>query len=324
MIKLNTKTNKNNVTKLIDLEIESLNTSLNSQKVLSKQILVFLKSFIGNVEVDSIFSDDISDFLAESSNFLKKINYNLSLYNNLLEILDNIKFNCPTIEYKITVNKISQYNKKYATYLDEIFFNTQEIERFIHSMSSIDISEYISIENLDESINKINNFTEPEEEKKTKKSSTKNKKSVNLQENTLIISETTGLVTLPYKLTDLRKELRTNPDKYSSLSDVVLSKYTKPLSSYKFSAFARFREAYKLIIEREKGTKKDALNLATELFSNLNLHPAIITACKTQNELDVYLSCLEYNELEDFHFFKIVYDAFPVKVKKNKLIENIT
>ena len=294
MIKLNTKTNKNNVTKLIDLEIESLNTSLNSQKVLSKQILVFLKSFIGNVEVDSIFSDDISDFLAESSNFLKKINYNLSLYNN------------------------------YATYLDEIFFNTQEIERFIHSMSSIDISEYISIENLDESINKINNFTEPEEEKKTKKSSAKNKKSVNLQENTLIISETTGLVTLPYKLTDLRKELRTNPDKYSSLSDVVLSKYTKPLSSYKFSAFARFREAYKLIIEREKGTKKDALNLATELFSNLNLHPAIITACKTQNELDVYLSCLEYNELEDFHFFKIVYDAFPVKVKKNKLIENIT
>ena len=54
------------------------------------------------------------------------------------------------------------------------------------------------------------------------------------------------------------------------------------------------------------------------MFSNYNLHPAVITACKNLNELDIYLSCLEFNELEDFRFFKVVYDVLPVVNKKNK------
>ena len=46
------------------------------------------------------------------------------------------------------------------------------------------------------------------------------------------------------------------------------------------------------------------------------MHPAIITACKNSNELDVYLSCLEYNELEDFTSFKIVFQGLPAVSKK--------
>ena len=46
------------------------------------------------------------------------------------------------------------------------------------------------------------------------------------------------------------------------------------------------------------------------------MHPAIITACKNSNELDVYLSCLEYNELEDFTSFKIVFQGLPAISKK--------
>ena len=134
----------------------------------------------------------------------------------------------------------------------------------------------------------------------------------------MTISETSGLVTLPYKVADLKKALRNEPEKYASLSDVILSQYTVPLRDYRFSAISRFKEAYKLVINKEHGSKKEALSLATELLTNYNLHPAVITACKNLNELDVYLSCLEFNELEDFHFFKIVYEALPVMVKKNK------
>ena len=114
MIKLNSKTNKAHVLKLINIEVTSVNASLDSQKAFSKQILVFLKSFIGNVEVDSIFADNVNKFISDTSYYLSKINSNIALYNNLLEILDNIKFNCPSIEYSTTVSKITQYNKKFA------------------------------------------------------------------------------------------------------------------------------------------------------------------------------------------------------------------
>ena len=60
------------------------------------------------------------------------------------------------------------------------------------------------------------------------------------------------------------------------------------------------------------------MDLALELFSNYNLHPAVISACKTVNELDVYLSCLEYNELDDFHFFKTIFKISPTISKTIK------
>lgn len=318
MIKLNSKTNQSNVMKLINIEVTSVTASLDSQKAFSKQILVFLKSFIGNVEVDSIFADNVNKFLSDASFYLSKINSNITLYNNLLEILDNIKFNCPSIEYSTTVSKITQYNKKFDTSTAEILKNNVDIEKFIHSMSSLDISEYISIDNLDILTNADSADTGSTIVQEPKKATRKKKDTVSLNENTLTISETSGLVTLPYKVADLKKALRNEPEKYASLSDVILSQYTVPLRDYRFSAISRFKEAYKLVINKEHGSKKEALSLATELLTNYNLHPAVITACKNLNELDVYLSCLEFNELEDFHFFKIVYEALPVMVKKNK------
>lgn len=316
MIKLNSKTNQSNVMKLINIEVTSVTASLDSQKAFSKQILVFLKSFIGNVEVDSIFADNVNKFISDSSFYLSKINSNIALYNNLLEILDNIKFNCPSIEYSTTVSKITQYNKKFDTSTSEILKNNVDIEKFIHSMSSLDISEYISIDNLDILTNADSADAGSTIVQEPKKATRKKKDTVSLNENTLTISETSGLVTLPYKVADLKKALRNEPEKYASLSDVILSQYTVPLRDYRFSAISRFKEAYKLVINKEHGSKKEALSLATELLTNYNLHPAVIAACKNLNELDVYLSCLEFNELEDFHFFKIVYEALPVMVKK--------
>ena len=316
MIKLNSKTNQSNVMKLINIEVTSVTASLDSQKACRKQILVFLKSFIGHVDVNSIFADNVNKFISDSSFYLSKINSNIALYNNLLEILDNIKFNCPSIEYSTTVSKITQYNKKFDTSTAEILKNNVDIEKFIHSMSSLDISEYISIDNLDILTNADSADAGSTIVQEPKKATRKKKDTVSLNENTLTISETSGLVTLPYKVADLKKALRNEPEKYASLSDVILSQYTVPLRDYRFSAISRFKEAYKLVINKEHGSKKEALSLATELLTNYNLHPAVIAACKNLNELDVYLSCLEFNELEDFHFFKIVYEALPVMVKK--------
>ena len=66
-----------------------------------------------------------------------------------------------------------------------------------------------------------------------------------------------------------------------------------------------------LALNREKLPYIKALSLSLEMLMNFNLHPAIITACKTLDELDVYLSCLEDNQLDDFSLFKIKYEMFP-------------
>lgn len=314
MIKLNSKTNQDNVIKFIDMEITSVHSLLSSQKAFSKQILVFLKNFLGNVDIDSTFSDDVNNFISDASEYLSKINKNIEIYTNLLEQLESIKNNLDTVKYNITVSEITKYNKELSSNTTQIMRNNVDIEKFIHSMSSIDVSEYISIDALD----KVTETVEPEDTKKNTKTTRKRKSTSKLADDTLIISEIDGTVTLPYKVTDLKRILRKNPEKYTSLSDIILDQYTVPLSNYKVSAVARFKEAYKLIMDREHGTKKEALKLAVELFSNYSLHPAIITACKNLNELDVYLSCLEFDELDDFRFFKIVYQSLPVVSKAKK------
>lgn len=42
-----------------------------------------------------------------------------------------------------------------------------------------------------------------------------------------------------------------------------------------------------------------------------NLNPIIISACRTLEELDIYLDCLENNNLEDFDCFEIKFEVSP-------------
>ena len=43
-----------------------------------------------------------------------------------------------------------------------------------------------------------------------------------------------------------------------------------------------------------------------------NLNPAIIAACKTQEQLDDYLTCLDHNNLNAFNHFKIQFNVNPL------------
>ena len=70
---------------------------------------------------------------------------------------------------------------------------------------------------------------------------------------------------------------------------------------------------------KEKKSVRAAVLLGLELMFESNLHPAIISACRSLQELDIYLDCLDDNELEKFSCFKIVYKAMPVIMKNNNL-----
>ena len=92
--------------------------------------------------------------------------------------------------------------------------------------------------------------------------------------------------------------------------------FTRPFSDYRFQYSARFRECIELITKRENMSYLDGINLGTELMGKKYLHPAIITACKNLDELNVYLDCLDKDELDDFKVFRIEYEINPTIVVK--------
>ena len=142
----------------------------------------------------------------------------------------------------------------------------------------------------------------------------------NLEDNkTLVISEEDGKVYLPYTKEDIKNEAGQN--KGIRISEIIENKYILPLDKYKNSIRARFREGYNLMYKREGKSRKSAILLGIELMFETNLHPAIISACKNLEELDIYLDCLEDNELEKFSCFKIIYKSLPTLRKKAKYQE---
>ena len=132
--------------------------------------------------------------------------------------------------------------------------------------------------------------------------------------NTLIISEEDNKVYLPYSSEEVLKKFENNPTKYSSIDDLIEKEYILPNNLFKHPIRSRFREAFKLMRVKEHSSFAAALELAIELMFESHLNPAIITACKNLRELDIYLDCLDDNELDKFKCFKIVYKAVPLTV----------
>ncbi len=139
-------------------------------------------------------------------------------------------------------------------------------------------------------------------------------------ENVLVISAARNVVVLPYSVKKLQKILRDEPE-CSGLHELIAKKYTVPLSRYKHGCISRFRETFALVLERSKGSALKAFGLAAEMFFTRFLHPAIITACKKTEWLEVYLDCLDRNELDEFPFFEIRYEPKPKKSKRKSTSE---
>ena len=106
--------------------------------------------------------------------------------------------------------------------------------------------------------------------------------------------------------------------KYKTLKDVINAEYTLPLEIFKNPMRSRFREAFQLIKRKEHGSLKEAISLGFELMFESDLNPAIIAACRNLDELDIYLDCLDDNELDKFSCFKIDYQVPPDNKKKKK------
>ena len=133
----------------------------------------------------------------------------------------------------------------------------------------------------------------------------------NYDNNCLIISEQKQKIFLPYTVSEIEEKYQNNKSKYRSPTELIENEYIVPLNRYRHPMLARFREGYHLVKVKEKGSLKDAIDLGLELMFRTTLNPAIITACRNLKELDIYLDCLEENDLENFFCFKIIYQMAP-------------
>lgn len=137
-----------------------------------------------------------------------------------------------------------------------------------------------------------------------------------MDNNILIISEIEQKAYLPYYYKDIESVYKSSNNKYNAILEVIQDLYVIPLEKFKHSSIARFREAFNLMLHKEKKSIISALDLAFELMFKYDLNPIIIAACRNLDELDIYLDCLEDKELFDFKCFEIRFEVAPNIYKK--------
>lgn len=289
-----------NVLDCINIEVQVINSYLSLQTALTEQLSVFINSKINKSSLDNAIVN------------LNRLKQNIVLLNNLLDVLENLKSTMSFLTDSGLETYLKDYNSLYSTNITTIFAYTSKIQEFIrdisleimgiekrnkHHIDNDNKSNYI-LSNIDSSTSLCNT----------------------LVNNTLVISEIKNQVILPYNLENVKVYFNNNLDKYSTIDEVIKQNYIYPISHFKPFAISRFKEAYILMRKREHSSRMNALSLAFELLTNYNLHPAIIASCKTIDDLDIYLACLEDNRLDNFDKFNIKYEIPPAKIKESKKI----
>lgn len=229
------------------------------------------------------------DYSEEINNISEKFAKNIEKLNSLKSLLIDINSgfislsrNASSDEVAINLKeKINSYFSTYEEIKKDIMLADIEVDRFVKRINSSNgkKSEEVSEEISDGNIQ--NN-------------------------NTLIISEKDNKVFLPYTVSEIQSYMEKYPKEYKSLEYVINKEFILPLDYYtKHPSLARFREAYSLIRDREAKSVFDALKYALNIMFKYDLNPAIISACKTEEALNLYIECLENKDLSKFNLFKI-------------------
>ncbi len=249
----------------------------------------------GIVEKNNLNKEDMENKKQVFQIQINEIDSNLKLLASLLKNIDS------TGNIGVKKTTLNQYNQKYNeirnNYISNSVFEEQTTEKYINGLMA-DLAK--TLEKMKEE--QIVNYIEDKE--------------IHIKNNdTLLISEKQGKVILPYKAEEVLRIFNNEKSKYSSVEEVIEDKFTRNFSDFKIQFASRYAETMKLARDRENFSFMDAITIATEMMKKRFLHPAIISACRTLNELDVYLDCLDKNELEDFKIFKVNYELYPMVVK---------
>ena len=283
-------------------------TILERQKSEILQYILKISDYPSDVSSTDYVSQlvDFLNMLKEKNNKIYKC---ISSANNYIRKLDIIK-SSNNIE---SLDKLFKDFNEIVNNISTCIISTENF--FINAINYIklDFQKNCSATNtITDQCSELNNINQ----NLTSNSQSYNIPDNNLLENTLIISEIQGKVILPYTLENLKSILAENKLKYKNITEIIENEFTIPYSNFKNPSFSRFKEAFHLIKNKEHGSIKEAFDLGMELLFNYNLHPAIISACKNIDELDIYLDYLENNETDKFNCFNIKFEIAPSISKK--------
>ncbi len=238
-------------------------------------------TFLNNLH-EAISNGNLSEQSEETSKLFNDLRNVFELLNQNITLMQNIK-EMENTKSHIILNDIK---------IDNFF--KQKIGTF-----SIDLKSNISKEGKN-SGSYTPEYTIPDNTKESN--------------STLLISEKEKKVFLPYTKNEVLKYLEQYPGQYSSFKDVINKEFIFHFDFYmKHPVIARFREVYALIRDRESKSIFEAFKLAMDLMFNYDLNPAIIAACKSQEQLEDYLDCLDRKKLDQFNDFEIRFELSPLK-----------
>lgn len=271
-------------------EEKAINILINKDDIFSISILNETYEIVADFDGISVLSENLHISTPKNNFFVRVGNKYIEIHNKKDNFILNTNFE--DIEFANAINNIAfaKKNNKIELNIKEAFKLSSvnnKIELSMLNKAIADLSSQKSSENKDES------------------SICDNK--------TLLISEETQKVYLPYTIEDVMKKLKSS-EEYQTVQEVVNKEYTLPLSTFKMPIISRFKEAYRFMRTKENSSVYAAVDLALELMFNSNLNPAVIRAAKDLKELNIYLDCLYENEIEKFDCFKIVYKVLP-KIK---------
>ena len=270
--------------------LEELKNRFEIQQETQKIIIQCL--FNLNVLIQDINQTDI---LNKLSTILENLKSNLDMIKNIISTLTDLqKYVISFQPDKINIEAITIYNSIVNDF-DKLYYQSiSNINTFIFEYMDFISSLKIPIRSIATDERKEDDISsEIFEDNKT-----------------LLISEVKNKVFLPYKISDLQEKLNNTTD-YNNIEEMINAEYIIPLDYYKNSIISRFKETFNLMRKKENASITDSLDLSLELAFNNLLNPAIITACKNSDELDIYLDCLNSNELDKFTLFDIKYEMFP-------------
>lgn len=273
-------------------EEKAINILINKDDIFSISILNETYEIVADFDGISVLSENLHISTPKNNFFVKIGNKYIEIHNKKDHFELNTNFE--DIEFANAINNIAFAKKN-----NKIELNIKEAFKLSSVNNKIELSM------LNKAIADLTSAQTASNEKQDDSSICDNK--------TLLISEETQKVYLPYTIEDVMKKLKSS-EEYQTVQEVVDKEYTLPLSTFKMPIISRFKEAYRFMRTKENSSVYAAVDLALELMFNSNLNPAVIRAAKDLKELNIYLDCLYENEVEKFDCFKIVYKVLP-KIK---------
>ncbi len=333
----NNQDNFNNFLEQFNIQKIYLNTVLESQNKQKDVFLNIMQKFVDSEnEIKQTELEKVVSILEKAKSSLDFCNDNTTTIKDLIT-----KYNKLELEFTIDNyhDLMSSSNLDTLNILNQVTKNSTDITNCLNDLIVFSHFNFQEEKQNEEVLKKeLSNNTKIESIKpnkptssidtNTKKASNENKSSSKIQqenfknyeENTLLISEKQGKVYLPFTISELNELYNKQPDNYDDLESVLEEHFVLELTHFKNAPLARFKESFKLA-RRENMPLLSAFDLGMELMFSYNLHPAIITACKDSDELDIYLDYLDENKTTHFKCFNIVFDAAPLVIKKGRKLK---